>query len=51
MTDFVWMVPAEGGEPRQVEAKTETLVPLMVAGWRQCDPPAKRKEVKPHVDD
>ena len=45
----VWLRPPHGqGEPKQVEAKPELLVPLMIAGWSQCDPP--EAEVK-NVDD
>jgi hypothetical protein len=48
----VWLMPPFGqGEPKEIEAKPDILVPLLVAGWRQCDPPAKRKDANPHVDD
>ena len=48
----VWLRPPFGsGEPKEYEAKPEIIVPLMNAGWNQCDPPAAadRKEVKDHV--
>ena len=42
MTD-VWLLPAMGeGEPKEVEATPEVLMPLMVAGWSQCEPPRRR---------
>lgn len=38
--DRVYMKPPFGlGEPKEVEATPEVLVPLMLAGWTQCDPP------------
>ena len=40
----VWMRPPLGGEPREVDATPEVLVPLMVAGWSQCPPPAAEEE-------
>jgi hypothetical protein len=41
----VWMYPPHGqGEPEEVEATTAALVPLMVAGWSQCDPPEEVTE-------
>jgi hypothetical protein len=34
------MTPPFGAdEPKQVEAKPEVIIPLMTAGWRQCEPP------------
>ncbi len=49
---FVWLVPPFGqGEPKMFEAKPEVLVPAMVAGWVQCEPPADTKEVNIHVND
>ena len=48
MPDKVWMRPPDGGEPKEVEATQKILVPLMVAGWSQCEapptPPARKKE-------
>ena len=49
--DKVWMKPFDGGEPKEVDATPEVLGPLMVAGWSQCEPPAKNQEVTTHVDD
>ena len=53
MTDAtrVWMKPPFGlGEPKEVEAKSELIVPLMNAGWSQCEPPASNdEEVTEHV--
>lgn len=49
-SDRVWMMPPFGkGEPKEVEATPAVLVPLMVAGWKQCQPPVK--EVNSRVDD
>jgi len=53
MTDpnVVWLAPPFGqGEPKAFEAKPEIIVPLMNAGWSQCDPPAAQ-EVTPDVHD
>lgn len=33
------MPPFCAGEPIEVDATPETLVPLMVAGYNQCAPP------------
>jgi len=42
----VWMLPPFGeGEPKEVEATPEVLVPLMTTGWNQCEPPAHAAEV------
>jgi hypothetical protein len=50
--DKVWMAPPFGvGEPKEVDATPAVLTPLMVAGWRQCEPPANTQEVTTHVDD
>jgi hypothetical protein len=27
------------GEPKEVDASPEVLVPMMLAGWSQCEPP------------
>ena len=53
MTDErVWLRPPFGqGEPKEVEAKPDILVPLLVAGWSQCPPPNTKEEVKPDVDE
>lgn len=48
----VWLRPPFGqGGPKEVEAKPEILVPLLVAGWSQCPPPNTKEEVKPDVDE
>jgi hypothetical protein len=48
----VWLAPPFGqGEPKEFEAKPDVLVPLMVAGWSQCEPPASNEEVKGNVHD
>jgi len=48
--ETVWLAPPFGqGEPREVEAKPEVIVPLLVAGWSQCAAPAAEKEVTEHV--
>jgi hypothetical protein len=51
MTPKVWLMPPWGrGEPQEVEATPEILVPRMVEGWAQCAPPdAKNEEVKNDV--
>jgi hypothetical protein len=40
--DKVWLVSPEG-VTREVEAREEILVPLLVAGWRQCPPPDEKE--------
>lgn len=36
----IWMMPPWGrGEPKEMEATPEVLVPAMVAGWSQCQAP------------
>lgn len=47
--DRVWMAPPGGGEPQEIEAKPEILVPLMITGWAQCAQP--QSEVKNDVDE
>lgn len=48
----VWLLPPwGGGEPKQFEATRDVLVPAMLAGWRQCEPPALKEEVKENVND
>jgi len=47
MTETVHM-RSLGGEVREVEARPEILVPLMISGWQQCEP---REEVTPDVRD
>ena len=52
MQSTVWMKPPFGeGEPKEVEATPEVLLPMMNAGWNQCDPPATPQEVTPNVHD
>ena len=43
----VWMRPPHGGEPKEVDAAPEVLVPLMIQGYVQCEPP---EEVTENVD-
>ncbi len=48
----VWLKPPFGvGEPKEVEAAPTVLVPLMVAGWSQCKPPAANEELRTDVHD
>lgn len=49
----VWMSPPWAcGEPIEVDATPETLVPLMVAGYNQCAPPQTvNKEETANVHD
>jgi hypothetical protein len=50
--ETVWMLPPFGvGEPKEVEATPAVLVPLMVSGWAQCEPPATKEEVTTDVHD
>ena len=52
MPDKVWMKPPFGvGDPKEVDAVPETLTPLMVGGWSQCEPPANNQEVTNGHDD
>ena len=47
--EHVYMQPPGGGEPKLVPAVPEELVPLMVQGWSQCDPPEEvREDVREH---
>ena len=41
--DWVFMQSPQG-EVREVEATTEALTPLMVAGWHQVPAPASARE-------
>jgi len=43
----VWLRRNDGGEPIEVEATPSALIPLMIRGYVQCDPP---QEVVEHVD-
>jgi hypothetical protein len=48
----VWLKPPFGaGEPKEVEATPEILTPMLVAGWSQCEPPARNQEVETDVHD
>jgi len=48
----VYMKPPFGlGEPKEVDATPESLVPLMLAGWTQCEPPKRIEEVTKNVHD
>jgi hypothetical protein len=45
MPERIWLAPPWGrGEPQEVEATPDVLVPLMVEGYSQCAPPEKKKE-------
>ena len=47
--DTVWLLPPQGGEPKEVEATPDLLVPLMVQGWRQCELPEEvNKDAREH---
>lgn len=49
MSNRVLMRPPDGGDPQEMEAVPEILVPRMVAGWRQCDPPEEvTEDVREH---
>jgi hypothetical protein len=51
-TTTVRLMPPFGqGEPKVFEAKPEVIVPLLVAGWSQCDPLPAEEEVKNDVHD
>ncbi len=46
-SDRVYMKPPfDLGEPKEVDATPDVLVPLMLAGWSQCEPPETQVEVK-----
>ena len=52
MNDKVWLAPPFGvGELKEVDATPEVLVPLLTAGWNQCEPPTQATEVKANVND
>ena len=47
--EYVYMQPPGGGDPKLVPAVPEELVPLMVQGWSQCDPPEEvTEDVREH---
>jgi hypothetical protein len=39
--ETVWMRPPHGEPPTEVPADPAQLVPLMVAGWSQSEPPGQ----------
>jgi len=48
MTEKVWL-REPGGDPQEVDATPEVLIPRMVAGWRQGDPPKEvTEDVREH---
>jgi hypothetical protein len=48
----VWMRPPFGqGEPKEVDATPDILIPMMVAGWAQCGRPMNHQEVNANVSD
>ena len=51
--DKVWLRPPAsiGGEPQEVEASADKIVPLMVQGWTQCEEPATTPKKKERVTD
>ena len=50
--DTAWMMPPFGeGEPKEVDATPEVLIPMMTAGWSQCAPPKPTQEVTTDVHD
>jgi len=45
----VWLAPPYGqGEPKEVEATLDILLPLMNTGWSQCAPPEPEVEKDVH---
>lgn len=44
MAELIWIKNNRTGETKQVEHTPESIVPLMVAGWSQCEPPPDGKE-------
>jgi hypothetical protein len=48
----VWLRPPHGeGEPQEFEATPNVIVPRMIQGWTQCEPPESAVEVTKNVDD
>ncbi|MCL4853851.1 MAG: hypothetical protein KJZ78_21035 [Bryobacteraceae bacterium] len=43
--------PFGAGEPEEVDAAPEKLIPRMVAGWTQCEAPDTTTEVIENVHD
>ncbi|MBL8220396.1 MAG: hypothetical protein JNL62_14280 [Bryobacterales bacterium] len=48
--DRVTMKPPNGGEPVEVEATPEVIVPLLVAGWSQCPQQKDKEETEDAID-
>ncbi len=44
MADKIWLKHARTGEVKQVEHTTEVVVPLLVQGYAQCEPPAEENK-------
>jgi hypothetical protein len=44
MPDEVWMQSPDGAQTKLVPAVTEEIVPLLVRGWRQVEPPKEPSE-------
>ena len=42
--DKVWMKKVDG-EPQEVDATPEVLVPMMNSGWSQCPAPVNEEEI------
>ena len=45
MSNTIWLQPPDGGAPIEVEddGRGVNLTPLLVAGYKQCEPPAEKK--------
>ena len=48
--DKVTMRPPDGGEPIEVEAKPDVIVPMLVAGWSQCPQQKVKEETEDAID-
>ena len=46
MNDRVWLAPPDGGEPKEVDATPDVLIPLLVQGWRQVEAPQEEDDVR-----
>jgi hypothetical protein len=44
MPDEVWMQSPDGAQTKLVPAVPEELVPLLVRGWKQVEPPQEANE-------
>jgi hypothetical protein len=52
MAEKVWMRPPnKDGAPEEFDHTSETVVPLMVAGWVQCDAPTEAEHTPAHDDE